>query len=163
MHEPSREVRKIVLLADLAATGALGQAIAGTLVKGSVVTLEGELGAGKTTLARAILRALGVDEAVPSPTFTLVQTYETGAFPVRHYDFYRIETVREIEELGLDEAIGEGAVLIEWPERAGDLLTGERLNIALEVGDGEERHTCLSGPSSWLARIGVVGANVEGA
>ncbi|MBV9330562.1 MAG: tRNA (adenosine(37)-N6)-threonylcarbamoyltransferase complex ATPase subunit type 1 TsaE [Alphaproteobacteria bacterium] len=149
-----------MLLPELSATGRLGQSIAATLRRGSIVALAGELGAGKTTLARAILRALGVEEAVPSPTFTLVQLYDTPAFPVFHYDFYRIENAREIEELGLRDAVAEGALLIEWPERAGNLLTGDRLNIVLEAANGGRR-ALLSGPLDWVERIGAVGATDE--
>src|SRR5579864_5863556 len=118
MNEDSQGLGRTIMLSDLAATTALGEDIAAALVRGAAVALEGDLGAGKTTLARAILRALGVCETVPSPTFTLVQTYETERFPVRHYDFYRIESEREIEELALDDALAEGVALIEWPERA---------------------------------------------
>jgi tRNA threonylcarbamoyl adenosine modification protein YjeE len=82
-----------------------------------VVALSGELGAGKTALARAILRGRGVCGHVPSPTFTLVQAYETPGLTVHHFDLYRIERASELSELGLDDAIEGGAVLIEWPER----------------------------------------------
>jgi hypothetical protein len=91
---------------------------------------------------------------VPSPTFTLVQTYETKRFPVRHYDFYRIESEREIEELGLDDALAEGAALIEWPERAHALLPKNTLHVALSIVNGEERHATLSGSTDWAARLG---------
>ena len=102
----------------MAATEALGARIAAGLGNGDTVALKGDLGAGKTTLARAILRALGVTESVPSPTFTLVQSYETPRLTLRHYDLYRIRNPREIDELGLEEALEDGAVLIEWPENA---------------------------------------------
>lgn len=148
-----------VALADMAATERLGARIAASLARGGTVALEGDLGAGKTTLARAILRSLGVKEAVPSPTFTLVQVYETKNFPVRHYDFYRIERPAEIEELGLEEALAEGAALIEWPERAGGLLPDDALHVALSIRDGNTRHARLSGPAEWIARIGELGAN----
>src|SRR4051812_26421939 len=91
-------------LPDLAATAALGERIAGHLRPGDIVALSGDLGAGKTTLARAILTSLGVAEAVPSPTFTLVQTYETPKLIIGHYDLYRLKSPREMEELGLEEA-----------------------------------------------------------
>jgi len=144
---------RTIVLADQTATEALGGEIAATLEQGSVVALKGDLGAGKTTLARAILHALGVKEAVPSPTFTLVQTYETPRLTVRHYDFYRIEHEAEIEELGLEEAIAEGSVLVEWPERAGDLLPGARLDVLLVIADGA-REATLTGPADWLERLG---------
>ena len=119
----------IVTLADESATADLGARIARGLVPGDAVLLKGDLGAGKTTLARAILRALGVEGHVPSPTFTLVQTYQVPELTVFHYDLYRIENPRELPELGLDDAMDDGAVLVEWPERgfparlAGDALT----------------------------------------
>src|SRR5215472_1504095 len=149
MSKGSQGLGRIVVLSDLAATAALGQDIAASLVRGAVVALEGDLGAGKTTLARAILGALGVRESVPSPTFTLVQTYETKCFPVRHYDFYRIESEREIEELGLDDALAEGVALIEWPERAGSLLPKNALHVALAIVNGNERRATLSGSADW--------------
>src|ERR1044071_176234 len=104
-------------LPDLDATAKLGAGIAGGLKAGDAVALWGDLGAGKTSLARAILRALGVAGHVPSPTFTLVQSYETPGLTVHHFDLYRIEDQNELRELGLEEAKEEGAVLIEWPDR----------------------------------------------
>lgn len=136
-----------VALPDLAATAALGAAIAGQLDRGDAVLLKGDLGSGKTTLARAILSALGVDETVPSPTFTLVQTYETPRFPVSHYDLYRLKRPSELDELGLDEALDDGAALIEWPERAEDRLPPGALTVHL-LADRERRAT-LAGPARW--------------
>ena len=136
-----------VALPDLAATASLGAAIAGTLVRGDVVLLRGDLGSGKTTLARAILTAMGVDETVPSPTFTLVQTYETARFPVSHYDLYRLKRASEMDELGLDEALDDGAALIEWPERAEDRLPSDALTVHL-LADNERRAT-MAGPARW--------------
>ena len=137
-------------LPDLAATEALGAQIAAGLAPGEAVALEGDLGAGKTTLARAILRALGVTGAVPSPTFTLVQHYETPRLRVSHYDLYRIEDPEELDELGLDDALNEGAALIEWPERAGGRLPVATLQVSLEAA-GEGRSAQLSGPARWQA------------
>ena len=154
MSEQSQGFGQSVVLADLSATDKLGKEVAAALIPGAAVALEGDLGAGKTTLARAILYALGVHESVPSPTFTLVQTYETKSFPVRHYDFYRIESEREIEELGLDDALAEGAVLIEWPERAGTLLPKNALHVALAIVNGNVRRATLSGSADWAGRMG---------
>lgn len=139
--------RMTVALPDLAATAALGAAIAGQLVRGDAVLLSGDLGSGKTTLARAILTALGVDETVPSPTFTLVQAYETQRFAVSHYDLYRLKRASELDELGLDEALEDGAALIEWPERAQDRLPPDALRVHL-LAD-RERHATLTGPARW--------------
>lgn len=133
---------------DLAATEALGARIAASLGVGDAVALEGDLGSGKTTLARAILRALGVTEAVPSPTFTLVQTYETRKLRVRHYDLYRIENVADMDELALDEALDEGAALIEWPEHAGSRLPENALHVALTLDD-EGRRARITGSRRW--------------
>jgi len=135
-------------LAGLADTAALGGRIATGLRAGDAVALQGDLGAGKTTLARAILEGLGVTEDVPSPTFTLVQQYETPKLTVRHYDFYRIEEPSEVNELGLDEALDEGAVLIEWPERAPERIPADALHIHLTIAErGRVAH--IEGPSRW--------------
>ena len=111
--------RTTIDLPDLAAMEALGARIAAAMRPGDVIALSGPLGAGKTTLARAILRAAGHAGEVPSPTFTLIEMYEALQPPVAHADFYRLEDPAEVEDLGLDD-YREGAVLIaEWPERAG--------------------------------------------
>jgi tRNA threonylcarbamoyladenosine biosynthesis protein TsaE len=136
-------------LAGLPGTQALGARIAGGLRAGDAVALEGDLGAGKTTLARAILESLGVTEDVPSPTFTLVQQYETPKLAVRHYDFYRIEEPSELNELGLDEALDEGAVLIEWPEKAPNAIPPGALHIKLTITSDRSRNAHIEGPSRW--------------
>jgi len=136
-------------LAGLPGTQALGARIARGLRAGDAVALEGDLGAGKTTLARAILEGLGVTEDVPSPTFTLVQQYETPKLAVRHYDFYRIEEPSELRELGLDEALDEGAVLIEWPEKAPNAIPSNALHIKLTIADDRSRNAHIEGPSRW--------------
>jgi tRNA threonylcarbamoyladenosine biosynthesis protein TsaE len=139
--------RMTVALPDLAATTVLGGRIATGLQPGDAVLLKGDLGSGKTTLARAILAALGVVESVPSPTFTLVQTYDTPRLKVSHYDLYRLKQAAEIEELGLEEALEDGAALIEWPERAQDRLPPDALTIQLST-DAECR-AVLEGPARW--------------
>ena len=108
-------------LADLAATERLGRVVAEELQAGDLVTLSGGLGSGKTTLARTIVRALAGDAAleVPSPTFTLMQTYDTARGPVVHADLYRIGGPGELAELGWDEAAEQALLLVEWPERGG--------------------------------------------
>jgi len=137
------------ILADEAATEALGARIAAALAPGDAVALAGDLGAGKTTLARAILEALGVAETVPSPTFTLVQHYETPRLAVDHFDLYRLTDPDEAYEIGLDEALEEGAALIEWPERAGTHLPSDALRVELEIAGDTSRRARLSGPSRW--------------
>lgn len=136
-------------LNGLADTEALGVAIAGGLRVGDTVALKGDLGAGKTTLARAILRGLCVAEDVPSPSFTLVQEYETPKLAVRHYDFYRLESAREIDELGIDDALDDGAVLIEWPERAEDCIARDALRVSLSASSETMRQVRIEGPSRW--------------
>jgi len=125
-------------LADEAATLAFGTALAGTLGGGALVFLEGDLGAGKTTLCRGILRGLGFEGAVKSPTYTLVEPYEICGFRVYHFDFYRIGHAEELEFIGLDEMLAEpGLKLVEWPEKAGKLLPAPDVVIRLSVqGDG---------------------------
>lgn len=137
-----------IALPDLAATKALGARIAAGLKPGAVVALWGDLGAGKTSLAREILRALGVMEDVPSPTFTLVQPYETPRLAVAHYDLYRLKSPRELDELGFREALEDGAVLVEWPERAPDYLPDETLHLRLSI-DGDGRRVKITGPQRW--------------
>ena len=134
-------------LPDLDATARLGAGIAGSLKCGDAVALWGDLGAGKTTLARAILRALGVTGEVPSPTFTLMQSYDTQP-RVAHFDLYRLKTASEIEELGLEDALADGAVLVEWPERAPEALPPDALHVRLNQEDGIRRAR-LTGPSRW--------------
>jgi tRNA threonylcarbamoyl adenosine modification protein YjeE len=147
MAQISETFRGEFPLPDLAATARLGAGIAGGLGCGDAVALWGDLGAGKTTLARAILRAMGVTEDVPSPTFTLVQNYPTLP-PVAHYDLYRLKNAREMEELGFDDALVQGAVLVEWPERAPEALPPEALHVRLGLKDGA-RTARLTGPVRW--------------
>lgn len=130
-------------LPDERATDQLGATLAARLRIGDVVGLKGELGAGKTTLARAILRAAAEDAQliVPSPTFTLVEVYETPRGSFWHFDLYRLETPEQAFELGWEEALAEGISLVEWPERLGPLLP-KHLSVTLEM-DGNGRRALL--------------------
>jgi tRNA threonylcarbamoyl adenosine modification protein YjeE len=143
----------IIALPDPDATTALAAQIAAGLEQGDCVALQGDLGAGKTTLARAILRALGLREDVPSPTYTLVQSYETPRFPVHHIDLYRVERGAEIDELGLDDMLETDAVLVEWPERAHGRLPAERLIVALSMTGQTSRRATITGPSKWARHL----------
>src|SRR3569833_620194 len=126
-----------IFLADDVVTAALGARLAARLQPGDTVLLEGDLGAGKTTLARALIRTLAGDAEldVPSPSFALVQPYETpGGVPVLHADLYRIIDPREVDELGLFDR-PEAVVLVEWPERARDALSGSLRSVTLSIPD----------------------------
>ena len=126
-------------LPDEAATSALGRSLATVCRPGDLIALTGDLGAGKSTLARALIRELaGAEIDVPSPTFTLVQTYETPRLPVWHFDLYRLETPEQVFELGWEEALAEGISIVEWPERLGPLLP-KHLSVTLEVDDDGRR------------------------
>lgn len=143
-------------LPDADATARLGAAIAPRLEPGETVLLYGPLGMGKSTLARGLIRALtGPDEDVPSPTFTLVQFYESDP-PVAHFDLYRLTRPGEAAEIGLDEALDDGCAIIEWPERLGDdparWLGPDILTVTLaEQGDG--RVAALSGAGAWETKL----------
>ena len=141
-------------LPDLESMQALGKRIADKLQPGDVVALSGGLGAGKTTLARAILAALGHSGEVPSPTFTIIETYDSTLLriPVVHADFYRLEDPSEVQELGLDD-YREGAVLIaEWPEQAGGFADEDAcLSVALELMDSGRKAVVDYG-FDWVGR-----------
>jgi tRNA threonylcarbamoyladenosine biosynthesis protein TsaE len=139
-------------LPDAEATARLGAAVALALKPGETVCLHGPLGAGKSTLARALVRTLTTPhEDVPSPTFTLVQFYEGIGFPLAHFDLYRLERADEAFEIGLDEALEEGAAVIEWPERLGGRLPENRLDIDIAIS-GEGRIARLAPHGAWKGR-----------
>ena len=133
-------------LPDEAATERLGASLAGRLKPRDVVALQGGLGVGKTTLARAILRAASGDPAliVPSPTFTLVEVYDTPVGVFWHFDLYRLEEPEQVFELGWEEARADGVALVEWAERLGTLLPRERLTVTLAM-EGDGRRADLQG------------------
>lgn len=143
-------------LDDEAATVRLGAAIAQALRAGEAVCLSGPLGAGKSTLARALVRArTRPDEDVPSPTFTLVQFYEGPGLKLAHFDLYRLSDPDEAYEIGLDEALEDGAAVIEWPERLEGRLPPDRLDIEIAPDasrDGEGRRVRLTPAGAWEGR-----------
>jgi tRNA threonylcarbamoyl adenosine modification protein YjeE len=140
-------------LPDEAATALLGQDLAASLRLGDVLALSGDLGAGKSTLARALIRANAGEPGleVPSPTFTLVQSYD-GRVPVSHFDLYRLGSSSELEELGFDEILGDGVAVIEWPEKAADRLPAGSVTVSLNH-DGEGRLAMISGSGPAFERV----------
>ena len=144
----------VVDVPDEAATEALAAHISALAEIGDVIALSGDLGAGKTTFARAFIWARGETGEVPSPTFTLVQVYEFPGAPIWHFDLYRLRSPEEAWELGIEDAFTEGISLIEWPERLGPLLPTHCLQITLLFEDRPEaRRTVISAGENWQQRL----------
>ncbi len=123
-----------------AQTRTLGEQLAGRLQAGDVVVLQGELGAGKSELTRGIAKGLGVTETVTSPSFTILNVYESGRCPLYHFDWYRLESADELYELGLDEYLGgDGIAVVEWAERCPEALPEKTIRIRLETTGEESR------------------------
>ena len=136
--------RRTIPLTDEAATQALGRALAQLAQPGDVILLNGTLGMGKSTLARALIQSLmGEEEEVPSPTFTLVQTYDSDLANVWHFDLYRLEQPEDAFELGIEEAFIDGISLIEWPDRLGPYLPRQYLSLELDQGPTPGSRTAL--------------------
>jgi tRNA threonylcarbamoyladenosine biosynthesis protein TsaE len=153
-----RKARFAVIARDEAATARIAAAVARAARTGDVLALAGDLGSGKTAFARGFVRALaGPAEEVPSPTFTLVQSYAAGdGRTIHHFDLYRIDDPEDAWELGIEEAFADGITLIEWPERLGRLLPLDRLDVRFDMppggGASERRITLVAGPS-WKDRL----------
>jgi tRNA threonylcarbamoyladenosine biosynthesis protein TsaE len=149
----SREIE----LADIAATERLAAGLAALARRGDVLALAGGLGLGKTSFARAFIRArpggVGVAE-VPSPTFTLVQVYDLAGAAIWHFDLYRLTKAEDAYELGIEEAFAEAICLIEWPDRLGDLLPADRLDVEFSNGpSAESRRVRLVAGPGWAERL----------
>jgi len=159
-------------LADSAITELLGQALAHSLERtsaaapgGAVLYLHGELGAGKTTCVRSLLRTLGATGPVRSPTYALVESYDLGAWTCVHVDLYRVQSVLEVDELGLRDLVGPGCLLlVEWPEKGGAALPPADVELTLSYrgdarpgGDSRQAHLCAvtSWGHSWLVNLGL--------
>ncbi len=141
-------------LADAEATAQAGARLAPLLRAGDVIALAGELGAGKTSFARGLLAALGLAGEAPSPTFAIVQPYAPPeiALPVAHVDLYRIAAAADADELGLDDYLADGALLVEWPERLGARLWEDALRLHLAPDPGGGRRLTWAVPAAWEAR-----------
>ncbi|ANK79487.1 MAG: tRNA (N6-adenosine(37)-N6)-threonylcarbamoyltransferase complex ATPase TsaE [Rhizobiales bacterium NRL2] len=140
-------------LPDPAATEAFGRRLARALRPGDVVLLSGDLGMGKTALARAVIQALaGRAIDAPSPTFNLVLPYDLPDFRLWHFDLYRLSGPGEVEELGFEEAAAEGVALVEWPDRLGDLAPPDAVRIAIETA-GDGRRLTVEATSGFMERL----------
>ncbi len=144
----------MITLADAAATQAFGRALAAQVRPGDVVALSGQLGAGKTSIARGLLAALGLEGEAPSPSYAIVQPYEQPevALPVLHVDLYRIDDPDEAEELGLDDARGDSLLLVEWPERLPDAWWADALWLTLTIEADGSRGLTARVPAAWKDR-----------
>ena len=144
---------------DAGETESVGAALGRVLRPGDVVVLTGDLGAGKTTFAKGVARALGVREPVTSPTFTIVQEYE-GDAPIAHVDVYRLERVQELHDLGFEELLDGRVVLIEWGETVAPALPRERIEVSLEIGpDADVRAIDIVGLGRASARVEAIETN----
>ncbi len=148
-----------VTLANEEATRRLAIDIAAALEPGDLVTLSGDLGAGKTTFARALIRYLAGDDTVevPSPTFTFMQTYELPRFTLVHADLYRLSGTAELAELGFDDLPDGAVVLMEWPDRAAGFLPPDRLDIAFTLAPAERTRRCATSAASVMASFARAG------
>lgn len=144
-----------IALTDEAATVRFAHAVARLLRPGDVIALTGDLGAGKTVFARAVVRALtGKEEEVPSPTFTLVQTYAAQVGEIWHFDLYRVGDSEDVLELGWEDALANGIALVEWPDRLGLLTPRHRLALDFVIGDNEtSRRVTVAGHGDWASRV----------
>ena len=146
-------LERIFMLRSLKATQQLAQSVASISIPGDVIKLKGPIGVGKTVFARAILRSLGCQEEIPSPTFTLVQTYQLSKLTVWHFDLFRLKHPDEIYELGLEEATLNGLTLIEWPERIAFFSPKHHAEITFSFDPHGDRIATLKGYGNWNKRL----------
>ncbi len=144
----------MLILPDAAATEAFGRALATRVRPGDMITLEGPLGAGKTSIARGLLAALGLAGEAPSPSFAIVQPYAPPEvdFPVLHVDLYRLDGADQLEELGLEEARWDSLLVVEWPDRAGPDAWPDALALSLEMTPDGGRRLTAKVPEAWEQR-----------
>lgn len=141
-------------LVDEAAMLALGRRLAPLARIGDVIALEGGLGAGKTTLARGLLEALGLEEEAPSPSFAIVQPYDVPdvRLPVAHVDLYRLDGPEDVEELGLDDYLSDSLLIIEWPDRLGEGAWPDALRLHIDIQPDGARRLTARVPDAWTER-----------
>jgi tRNA threonylcarbamoyl adenosine modification protein YjeE len=143
-----------VSLSSLDQTQALAQRIARHLEVGDVLLLKGDLGTGKSTFVRFLLQAKGHKGDVPSPTFTLMQSYDLPDLQISHFDFYRLKTPEEIEEIGFDEAIADGAVIVEWPDKAASFMPHDALELTFVFNSEQGRFVDIEALSPrWIEKL----------
>ena len=144
----------VLILADEAAMLELGHRLAQGARIGDVIALEGGLGAGKTTLARGILEALGLQEEAPSPSFAIVQPYDIPdvRLPVAHVDLYRLDGPEEVEELGLDDYLADSLLIVEWPDRLGEEAWPDALRLHIDIEPNGARRLTARVPDAWTER-----------
>lgn len=150
---PSPAASRDMMLAAESMTRTLADQIAGLAKPGDLIALWGDLGSGKTTFARGFINNLTGETEVPSPTFSLVQTYDAPDFVIWHFDLYRIEQPRDVLELGFDDALNDDVVLVEWPERLGELLPDDRLDMRFRMVAAGGRFVRLEAHGSWAERL----------
>jgi tRNA threonylcarbamoyladenosine biosynthesis protein TsaE len=149
---------------DATETHALGRRLGALLRPGDVVVLDGELGTGKTVLAKGIAVALGITEAVVSPTFTVVREYDAPT-PLVHVDVYRLDHLQELHDLGFDDLVGDEAVtVVEWGDHVSAVLPGDRLRVLLEAGDGDDDRVVTVDATgvTWAGRLDALAAAMGG-
>lgn len=144
-------------LSSEAKTTALASKIAPLLEAGDVVLLEGALGAGKTTLARGLIRAYSGAAEIPSPTYALVEIYEGAKGALWHFDLYRLDSPGDVWELGLEEALSEGICVIEWAERVAALLPDDALRLVITIAGKNKRELKIFAPENWVNRLNRAG------